>query len=410
MCRVTGLHFQFVATTRLFGVIFNKNGDMMAFAIRCESVFDGRTMLKGASVVVDKNRIVALVPADQTLPENMTVQDLGEGYLIPGLVDLQVNGGGGAMVGAGCTATTFAKICATHARLGSTSVLPTLISDTPETTAEIIGAAIDAAQSRIPGFLGLHLEGPHLDPRRAGAHDPAAIRPMDMADLALLEHAARQLPILMVTLAPEAVSPAQIDRLAHAGVKVALGHSECTDIEARAANAAGAKIVTHLFNAMSQMDKRNPGLVGAALDSDMAAGLIADGIHVSDTALRVAMRAKSPDQLFLVSDAMACAGTKKNQFMLGNRVVWRRKGALRLDDGMLAGADITLVQAIAHLVNIGTPPSRAFAMATRIPARVIGADQCGRIAAGANADLIHVSRDIRLLQVWQRGEVLALAD
>jgi N-acetylglucosamine-6-phosphate deacetylase len=382
----------------------------MAFAIRCEAVFDGRALLKGACVVVDKNRIVAVVPANQALPENMTVQDLGEGYLIPGLVDLQVNGGGGVMVGEGCTAATLAKICAAHARLGSTSILPTLISDTPETTAAVIEAAIEAAQARIPGFLGLHLEGPHLDPRRAGAHDPALIRPMDTADLALLEHAARRLPILMVTLAPEAVSHAQIDRLSQAGVIVSLGHTECSDIDARAACAAGAKVVTHLFNAMSQMDKRNPGLVGATLDSDVAAGLIADGIHVADTALRVAMRAKDPDKLFLVSDAMSCAGTSKTQFKLGDRTVWRRKGALRLEDGTLAGADISLVQAMAYLVNIGTPPARAFAMATRGPARVVGADQCGRMAAGGSADLIHLTRDMRLTQVWQRGEVLAVAD
>ncbi len=382
----------------------------MAFAIRCEAVFDGRTLLKGASVVLDKNRIVAVVPANQPLPENMTVQDLGEGFLVPGLVDLQVNGGGGAMVGADCTVNTIAKICATHARLGTTSILPTLISDTPENTAAVIEVAIEAAQSRIPGFLGLHLEGPHLDPRRAGAHDPANIRPMDMADLALLEHAARRLPILMVTLAPEAVTHAQIDRLSQAGVIVALGHTECTDIEARAATAAGATVVTHLFNAMSQLDKRNPGLVGVALDSELAAGLIADGVHVADTALRVAMHAKNPEKLFLVSDSMSCAGTKKSQFSLGGRVVWRRKGALRLDDGTLAGADTTLVQSIAYLVNIGTPPSRAFAMATRIPARVIGADHCGRIAPGGSADLIHLTRDMRLTQVWQRGEVLAVVD
>ncbi len=382
----------------------------MAFAIRCEAVFDGRNLLKGACVVLDKNRIVAVVPANQLLPEKMTVQDLGEGYLIPGLVDLQVNGGGGASVGADCTANTIAKICATHARLGTTSVMPTLISDTPDTTAAVIEAAIEAAQARIPGFLGLHLEGPHLDPRRAGAHDPANIRPMATSDLALLEHAARLLPALVVTVAPEAVTHAQIDRLSQAGVIVALGHTECTDIEARAAHAAGATVTTHLFNAMSQLDKRNPGLVGVALDSDMYASLIADGVHVADTALRVALRAKDPEKLFLVSDSMSCAGTKKSQFDLGGRVVWRRKGALRLEDGTLAGADITLVQALAYLISIGTPPARAFAMATRIPARAIGADHCGRITSGGSADLIHLSRDMRLMQVWQRGDVITVSE
>ena len=382
----------------------------MPFAIRCESVFDGRNLLKGASVVVDKNRIVAVVPANQPLPEAMTVQDLGEGFLAPGLVDLQVNGGAGHMIGPGLTVATLTKICLTHARLGSTSILPTLISDTPDTMAEVIEVAIDAASARIPGFLGLHLEGPHLDPRRAGAHDPTMIRPMETADLALLEHAARHLPVVLVTVAPEAITHAQIARLSQAGVVVSLGHTECTDIDARSANAAGAKAVTHLFNAMSQLEKREPGLVGVALDSDMYASIIADGLHVADTALRVAMRAKNPDRLYLVSDSMACAGTKHAQFRLGGRTVWRRKGALRLDDGTLAGADITLAQAVAYLVNIGTPPARALAMATRIPANLVNAEMAGRIMPGSNADLVHLSRDMRPMQVWQRGEVLAVAD
>ena len=382
----------------------------MPFAIRCETVFDGRKLLKDARVVLDKNRIVAVVPADQELPQAMTVQDLGEGYLLPGLVDLQVNGGGGVMVGSGITVAGFAKICATHARLGATSILPTLISSSADTTAEVIEVAIQTAQARIPGFLGLHLEGPHLDPRRAGAHDLTHIRPMQNSDLALLEHAARLLPVLMVTVAPEAVTHAQIDRLSKAGAIVALGHTDCSDVEARAAQAAGATTVTHLFNAMSQLDKRAAGLVGAALDSNLYCSMIADGVHVSDTAMRVAMRSKDAEKLFLVSDSMACAGTSKSTFMLDGRTVWRRKGALRLEDGTLAGADITLCQSLAYLNTIGTPPARAFAMATRVPARAVNIDHAGRLNPGDSADLIHVGRDMRLLQVWQRGEVLAVVD
>ncbi len=380
----------------------------MAFAIRCESVFDGKQILRRAAVVLERNRIMAIVPATEELPANITCQDLGEGYLIPGMVDLQVNGGAGVMVGQGTNVATFAKICAAHARLGSTSILPTLISDTADTTAAVIEAAIEAAQARIPGFLGLHLEGPHLDPRRAGAHDPALLRPMDKSDLALLEHAARLLPVLKVTLAPEAVTREQITRMASAGIIVSLGHTDCSDIDARAAQAAGASVVTHLFNAMSQMDKRNPGLVGAALDSDLFAGLIADGVHVADTALRVAMRAKSPEKLFLVSDAMAFAGSSKTQMQLQGRTVWRRKGALRLDDGTLAGADTTLAQSLAYLVSIGTPPLRALSMVTRIPARAVRLEECGRLVPGGSADLVHLSRDMELMQVWQRGDVLAV--
>lgn len=377
----------------------------MPFAIRCESVFDGKKLLRHAYVVVEKSRVVAIVPASEELPSEMTIQDLGEGYLIPGMVDLQVNGGAGIMVAPGIDVTGFTKICAAHARLGSTYILPTLISDTPDGTAEVIEAAIATAHARVPGFLGLHLEGPHLDPRRAGAHDPAHIRPMTQADVAMLEHAARRLPVLKITIAPEAVSPEQIARLSQAGVHISLGHTDCTDIAARAAHAAGASMVTHLYNAMSQLDKRNPGLVGAALDSNMFAGMIADGIHVADTALRVALHIKHPDRLYLVSDAMACAGTSKTQFQLGGRTVWRRNGALRLDDGTLAGADTTLSQSLAYLHSLGTPVARAFGMVTRVPANAVGLDTCGRITAGGQADMVHLARDLSLMQVWQRGDV-----
>lgn len=378
----------------------------MPFALRCEHVFDGRRILKNAAAVIEKNRIVAVVPLSDGLPSDISMQDLGEGYLVPGFVDVQVNGGAGLMVGQGTTATDLTKICLAHARLGTTSILPTLISDTPDTTAEVIEAAISANAARVPGLLGLHLEGPHLDPRRAGAHDPARLRPMEKSDLALLEHAARHLPVLMVTLAPEAVSTEQITRLAHAGVIVALGHTDCTEAEARAAQAAGARVVTHLYNAMGPLDKRRPGLVGAALDSDMAAGLIADGVHVSETALRVAIRAKDPEHLFLVSDAMAFAGSTNTQMQLQGRTIWRRKGALRLDDGTLAGADTTLAQSVAYLVSIGVPVARALAMATRLPAKAMGIDFCGRLSAGAAAGLVHVTRDMRVANVWQRGEVV----
>lgn len=381
-------------------------GMKMAFALRSEFVFDGQRMLNNAAVVIEKNRVVAILPLSDGLPSDIALQDLGDGYLVPGLVDLQVNGGAGLMVGQGTNVTDLTKICLAHARLGSTAILPTLISDTPDTTAEVIEAVISATASRVPGLLGLHLEGPHLDPRRAGAHDPARLRPMEKADLALLEHAARHLPALMVTLAPEAVTSDQIARLAQAGVIVSLGHTDCTEAEARAAQAAGARLVTHLYNAMGPLDKRNPGLLGVALDSDMTAGLIADGVHVSDTALRVAIRAKNPEKLFLVSDAMAFAGTSKTQMQLQGRTIWRRKGALRLDDGTLAGADTTLAQSVAHLVSIGVPVARALAMATYFPAQALNVDFCGRLSAGCSADLVHLSRDMRLMHVWQRGEVV----
>lgn len=329
---------------------------------------------------------------------------LDGGYLLPGLLDLQVNGGGGHQIGGGTTVDDLAHVCATHARLGATGILPTLITDTAETTARIIEAGLTAARQQVPGFLGLHLEGPHLDPRRKGAHDPALIRPMTQDDLARLCNAARRLPCLMVTLAPESATPAQIAALADAGVIVSLGHSDCSHQTAVEAIRAGAACVTHLFNAMSQLANREPGLVGAALTEPVHAGLIADGIHVAPAAMQIALAA-SPQRLFLVSDCMAVAGTDATELVLGGRRILRRQGRLTLEDGTLAGADLTLPQAMATLVrDVGAPPETAFAMATSRPAACLRRPDLGHLTPGATADFIHLAADFTLRGVWRAGQ------
>lgn len=379
----------------------------MIRAFRAGKLFDGNRLRPGAALLVEDGQVAAVAPPGEALPAGVAVEDLGVGLLAPGLIDLQVNGGGGEMLGTATDAAQIARICAVHARLGATGILPTLITDSPEVTARVIAAGIAAARDGVPGFLGLHLEGPHLDPRRAGAHERALIRPMTEDDLAALEAAARALPALMVTLAPEAATADQIGRLARAGAVVSLGHSDCGADAAEAAFAAGARAVTHLFNAMSQLQGRAPGLVGAALAAPVHAGIIADGVHVADAALRTALAAKAPDRLFLVSDAMAVAGTDLAAFDLGARRIERVGGRLTLADGTLAGADITLPQALAHLVRLGCPPVRTLAMATRIPAGLIGASDHGVLGPGSRADFVHLSDDMDLRAVWRAGTLLA---
>lgn len=366
------------------------------------AIFDGENLLHDRALVLAGDRIEALIPAGAAPPD---ARRLPGGVLAPGLVDLQVNGGDGLMVGAGTDAAQLARICAAQMRSGVLGCLPTLITDTPETTAQVIEAGIEAARRAVPGFLGLHLEGPHLDPRRAGAHDPALIRPMTGEDLARLCAAARALPALMVTLAPEAATPGQIAALAAAGAVVSLGHSDCSYETARTAIRAGARCATHLFNAMSGLGHRAPGLAGAVLAGDIAAGLIADGIHVHPGALAVALAARR-EGLFLVTDAMAFAGTTLREMRLQGRPVRREAGRLTLADGTLAGADVTLPQAIARLVGqIGIAPERALAMATRIPADLIGAgDKAGRIESGRKADLVWLGADWTVGQVWRAGQ------
>lgn len=363
------------------------------------AVFDGIALHRDAVLLTDGPWVTGLA---SVVPEGATVIRLQGGILAPGLIDLQVNGGGGRMVDDQTDADTLRVICETHARLGTTGLLPTLITATPQTTARVIAAGI--ASIGTPGFLGLHLEGPHLDARRKGAHDSALIRSMMDDDLAVLTAAAERLPALMVTLAPSAVRPEQIAALAAAGVIVSLGHTDCTLAEAEAAIVAGARCATHLFNAMSRLGHREPGLVGAALTHDIAAGVIADAIHVAPAALRVAVAARQTG-LFLVSDCMAVAGTDLSQFTLGGRTILRQDGRLTLEDGTLAGADLTLPQAIATMVNtVGVPPARALAMATRIPAQLIGRDDLGHLTAGARADIVHLTDDFQLSAVWQGGQ------
>lgn len=366
-----------------------------------DRLFDGMALHDATALVLDGDGIEALVPA-ASLPPDMPQQRLS-GTLAPGFIDLQVNGGGGLMVDGTTDLASLRTICATHRRLGTAGILPTLITDSPEATQAVIAAGIAAAEAGVPGFLGLHLEGPHLDPRRKGAHDPALIRPMTAEDLTRLCGAARALPALMVTLAPESASPEQIATLTAAGAVVSLGHSDCSYETAIAAHRAGARCATHLFNAMSQIGNREPGLAGAVLTSDLHSGVIADGIHVHPATLRLALSAK-PRGLFLVTDCMAFAGSEATELRLNGRQVIRRDGRLTLADGTLAGADLTMPRAIQVLVEQARClPARALAMATSIPADLIGAGQAGRLCPGAQADLVLLSEDWSLAKVMQAG-------
>lgn len=287
----------------------------------------------------------------------------------PGLIDLQVNGGAGRMLGECSRPEHLAAMTEAHWATGTAAILPTLVSD----GVDAIRRAVDLvaqAQAGNPALLGLHLEGPHLTV--AGAHDPAQLRPMGAADLDLYLEARARLGVLLVTLAPERVPPEQIRALCSGGVIVALGHTACDHDTAMAAFEAGAVMSTHLFNAMSGLHHRNPGLVGATLDRRMSYGLIADGVHVHPAALRLAVRAHGAGAV-LVSDAMALTGSDQDRFTLAGRTIYRREGRLERADGTLAGADLTLVAAVENLARwTGMPIAEIAPMAFAAPARLIG--------------------------------------
>lgn len=372
------------------------------------AIFDGAQLHEDKALVVGSGLVEAIVPTGETGPGERI--SLPGGVLAPGFIDLQVNGGGGILLNDAPNLAGIRRIVAAHGRLGTTGLLPTLITDRPEVTRAAAAAGIAAADAGVPGFLGLHLEGPHLDPRRKGAHDPALIRPMGAADLGLLLDAAKRLPVLLVTVAPESVTLEQVAALAAAGVIVSLGHSDTSAEGATRAFAAGARMATHLFNAMSQLQGREPGLVGAALGTaGVRAGLIADGIHASPLSMRLALAAReAPESIFLVTDAMAVAGTDLEGFELNGRRILRRDGRLTLADGTLAGADIDFPGAIRVLTGkVGLDLAEALALATSAPAAAIGqGDRLGRLAPGLPADFVHLDDGLRLRGTWRAGEAI----
>lgn len=375
-------------------------------ALTGAAVFDGETLHEGAVLLVAGGRFAGFAGA---VPPGAREVALAGGILAPGFVDLQVNGGGGVLFNDAPTLATLERMAAAHGRLGATEILPTLITDTPETTRAAIDAARAALAAGVPGIAGLHLEGPHLSLARKGAHDPALIRPMGKDDLDLLCRAARELPVLLLTVAPENVTPDQVAALAGAGALVSLGHTDAGYAEALAAFAAGARLGTHLFNAMSQLQGREPGLVGAILETGaVSAGLIADGIHVHPASIGAALRAKrGPGRLFLVTDAMATAGSDIDHFTLNGRRIERRDGRLTLADGTLAGADLDLARAVRVMVEeVGVPVAEALAMAGSVPAALAGID-AGRIREGARADFVHLDGTLRLDGVWRAGARIA---
>ncbi len=329
-------------------------------------VFDGAGWVDGGHVTVRNH----LVMSDEGHAPGRII-DLAGDILAPGFVDLQVNGGGGVNFNDAPDVETLRKMAYAHHALGATSILPTLITDTPEVTRAAIAAAKTAIAENVPGIAGLHLEGPHLSVVKCGAHDPGLIRPMTEHDLSVLAEAAATLPCLMVTLAPENATPEQVRALAEAGAIVMLGHTDCDAATAAMYFEAGARGATHLFNAMRQMGSRDPGLVGAALAHRASCGLIADGVHVDPVAMQVALAANP--EIFLVSDAMAVAGTDLQEFSLNGRKVFRQNNELRLEDDTLAGADLDLTRALSVLVTLcGQDLSEALARATSRPARLAG--------------------------------------
>ncbi|MBP6877434.1 MAG: N-acetylglucosamine-6-phosphate deacetylase [Phenylobacterium sp.] len=355
--------------------------------------------LETTSVVIDGGRIVAVgeTSADRTI-------DLEGGYLLPGFIDTQVNGGGGVLFNDSPTLEAIATIGAAHRAYGTTGFLPTLISDDLSTVAKAIAAVDAAIEAGVPGVLGIHIEGPFLSEQRKGVHDASKFRTLDEAALELLTSAKRGRTL--VTLAPETTTPQMIARLAEAGVTVAAGHTNATYERIVEALQSGVTGVTHLFNAMSPLTSRAPGAVGAALEHQESwCGIIADGRHIHPAVLRIAFAAKRLDRFMLVTDAMPSVGMVDKSFTIQGRPIRVVDGVCVDANGTLAGSDLDMAGAVANAVRMtGLPLADAARMASASPAEFLGLKgEYGVIAPGARADLVLLGPDLKARRTWIAG-------
>jgi N-acetylglucosamine-6-phosphate deacetylase len=368
-------------------------------------IFDGERLRDDCALVVDGESIQALTPFEDR-PRGGEQVDLGGGVLSPGFIDWQINGGGGVLFNATPTVEGIAAIAAAHRRAGVTAFLPTVVTDASSVLPEALAAAREARE-RVPGVLGIHVEGPFIDPKRKGVHPPQFIRLMRKEDADALM--AARAGVMVVTLAPASVPLEFIACLAKAGIIVSLGHSDASAEDAQSVFDAGASAVTHLYNAMSQLSSRAPGVVGATLaDPRIICGLIADGEHAHPLAYRAALAAKGPRGIALISDAMPPAAGGPDVFELQGRRMTRVGNKLTAEDGTLAGAAMTMRDAVDYVVNeLKVPLADALMMATLTPARLLRVDdRIGQLKPGHRADLVHLTDDLQVAEVWTGGRRL----
>ncbi|MGE8247468.1 MAG: N-acetylglucosamine-6-phosphate deacetylase [Stenotrophomonas maltophilia] len=378
----------------------------MKTVLRNARILAGDDFRDDLAVVIESGRITALVSdAAPMLGQADEQVDLGGGWLLPGFIDAQVNGGGGVLFNNSPDVATLRTLAQAHRRFGTTGLLPTLISDDVQVMRAAIAATRQAISEGVPGVLGIHLEGPYIAPARKGTHDANKFRVPDAAEIALA--ASLDNGVTLLTLAPERVPLESIRALVERGVVVAAGHTAATYEEARAGLEAGIRGFTHLYNAMSPLTGREPGAVGAALeDRDSWVGIIADGVHVHPASLRVALATKPRGKVMLVTDAMPPVGAEDPSYELYGEVITAVDGVVRNAAGSLAGSALDMATAVRNSVQLlGVSLAEAARMASTYPAQFLNLDdRYGHIAEGHHADLVLLDDALQVRSTWIAGQ------
>jgi N-acetylglucosamine-6-phosphate deacetylase len=367
-------------------------------------ILAGERIVSGQTVLLSQGRIDSVVAATDPRCRGAVIVDLEGHMLLPGFIDVQVNGGGGVLFNDDPSLESIRAIGAAHRRFGTTGFLPTLISDDLDTIGQAIAAVQASLDARLPGPLGIHIEGPFLNWARRGVHDPKHLRRLDNGVISLLCSLRGGRTVL--TLAPEMTTTGMIAQLAANGILISAGHSDANFAQTSAAIAHGVRGFTHLFNAMAPLAPREPGIVGAALfDADTWCGIIVDGHHVDPVMLKLALRCKRHDKFMLVTDAMPPVGSPEPSFVLQGRTIHVKDGVCRDENGTLAGTGLDMATAVRNAVALlGLEIAEAARMASEYPAAFLGLDgELGRIAPGYRANLALLDDDLQVRRTWIEG-------
>lgn len=377
------------------------------FTIINGKIFDGDRFQNGKALIIENDRIINIVNMAELDAKYPAVKkiDAKNGYVTPGFMDLQLNGCGGVLLNDSITVETLEVMHKTNLKYGCTSFTPTLITTGDENIKKALKLMKDLGDKESKGVLGLHIEGPFISLEKKGIHNPKFIRKMDEHMLSEIAAAGGE-DIKIITVAPENISGEYIGKLSSSGIKVALGHTNATYKQVEEKKIYGITMATHLYNGMSSFTHRELGAAGATMNLDIRAGIIADGFHCEYQAIEMAHKLMG-ERLFLVTDAVAPAGTDMEFFYFEGNKVYHKDGKCFGEDGTLGGSALTMIAGVQNLVNHAhLPLEEAVRMATLYPARAIDVDdRYGKLQPGYYADIVIMDEKLNLISVIAKGEI-----